>query len=99
MNPKLNPIGDGKNCKCKIFSTNLSSDQGKALLDILKIGTSARGARAKAVIAFNPDTREACSGQSDAPKGFSHWLIKFDGVTDSKFGAAHSMAASKWLTT
>ena len=73
----------------KNFSTNLSADEEKALLDILKIGTSAGGARAKAVIAFNPDTREVRSGQADAPKGFSHWLIKFDGVTDSQFGAAH----------
>ncbi len=69
----------------KHFSANLSADEEKALLDILKIGNSAGGARAKAVIAWNPDTNEVRSGQADAPKGFSHWLIKFDGVTDSQF--------------
>lgn len=73
----------------KDFSTNLSADEEKALLSILKIGTSAGGARAKAVIAYNPDTNEVRSGQAGAPKGFTHWLIKFDGVTDSQFGASH----------
>jgi serine/threonine-protein kinase HipA len=68
------------------FAANLSENEEKALLDILKIGTSAGGARAKAVIAFNPDTREVRSGQVVAPKGFSHWLIKFDGVTDTQIG-------------
>ncbi len=52
----------------------------KALLDILSVGTSAGGARAKAVIAFNPDTQHVRSGQVDLPSGFEHWLIKFDGV-------------------
>lgn len=70
------------------FSTNISKNEEQALLDILKIGTSAGGARAKAVIAFNPVTKEVRSGQVSAPKGFTHWLIKFDGVTDSQFGAA-----------
>ena len=73
----------------KNFSTDLSYDEDKALLDILRIGTSAGGARAKAVIAFNSDTMEVRSGQAETPKGFSHWLIKFDGVTDNQFGAAH----------
>jgi serine/threonine-protein kinase HipA len=71
------------------FSTTLSANEEHALLDILKIGTSAGGARAKAVIAFNPETNEVRSGQVPAPKGFTHWLIKFDGVADSQFGAAH----------
>lgn len=69
------------------FETNLS-DESKALSDILKIGTSAGGARAKAVIAFNPETNEIRSGQADAPKGFSHWLLKFDGVTDQQIGTS-----------
>jgi serine/threonine-protein kinase HipA len=63
------------------FATSLTGNEEKALLDILKIGTSAGGARAKAIIAYNPSTREVRSGQADAPKGFSQWLIKFDGVT------------------
>ncbi len=70
------------------FSAVLEPNEEKALLDILKIGTSAGGARAKAVIAYNPKTNEVRSGQADAPKGFTHWLIKFDGVTDKQFGAS-----------
>jgi serine/threonine-protein kinase HipA len=73
----------------KDFTTNISENEEKALLDILKISTSAGGARAKAVIAHNSDTGEVRSGQLLAPKGFTHWLIKFDGVTDSQFGAAN----------
>jgi len=71
------------------FRADLSSHEEKALLDILKIGTSAGGARAKALIAYNPVTGEVRSGQVIAPAGFTHWIIKFDGVTDSQFGAAH----------
>jgi len=70
------------------FNSDLSSNDAKALSDILKIGTSAGGARAKAVIAFNPDTNEIRSGQADAPKGFTHWLLKFDGVTDLQLGTS-----------
>ena len=55
----------------------------QALLDILTVGTSAGGARAKAVIAFNPETQQVRSGQIDLPAGFEHWLIKFDGVAFS----------------
>ena len=70
------------------FRTNLLSDEAKALSDILKIGSSAGGARAKAVIAFNPVTNEIRSGQTNAPKGFTHWLIKFDGVSDKQLGTS-----------
>lgn len=55
----------------------------QALLDIISVGASAGGARAKAVIALNPETREVRSGQVDAGPGFEHWLLKFDGVRDS----------------
>jgi serine/threonine-protein kinase HipA len=48
--------------------------------DLIRVGTSAGGARAKAVIAWNPKTQEVRSGQADAPAGFEHWLIKFDDV-------------------
>jgi len=51
-----------------------------ALANIIKVGTSAGGARAKAVIAWNPATDEVRSGQFDAAPGFEHWLLKFDGV-------------------
>ena len=56
----------------------------QALQDILRVGTSAGGARAKAVIAWNPETDEVRSGQVKAGDGFSHWLLKFDGVAGNK---------------
>ncbi|MFK7742768.1 MAG: type II toxin-antitoxin system HipA family toxin [Planctomycetota bacterium] len=59
------------------------ADGEQALLDILSVGTSAGGARAKAVIAFDPETQAVRSGQTDLPAGFEHWLIKFDGVAFS----------------
>ena len=71
------------------FETNLEADEQKAMKDILKIGTSAGGARAKAVIAYNPKTGEVKSGQAKAPKGFEHWLIKLDGVHDAQFGESN----------
>ena len=55
-----------------------------ALTDILRVGTSAGGARAKAVIAWNPKTNEMRSGQVKADKGFEYWLLKFDGVSGNK---------------
>ncbi|HET8696735.1 MAG TPA: type II toxin-antitoxin system HipA family toxin [Gammaproteobacteria bacterium] len=51
-----------------------------ALANIIRVGTSAGGARAKAVIAWNPATEEIRSGQFDVAPGFEHWLVKFDGV-------------------
>ena len=71
------------------FNTDLTGNQEKAWSDIIKIGTSAGGARAKALIAYNDQTQEVRSGQTDAPKGFTHWLIKFDGVHDSQFGETY----------
>jgi len=55
-----------------------------SLQDILRVGTSAGGARAKAIIAWNPATDEVRSGQVKAEQGFSCWLLKFDGVTGNK---------------
>ncbi len=54
------------------------------LEDILRVGTSAGGARAKAVIAWNPVTNEVRSGQVPAPAGFGYWLLKFDGVSGNR---------------
>lgn len=51
-----------------------------SLQTILRVGTSAGGARAKAIIAWNPETDEVRSGQVDAGSGFTYWLLKFDGV-------------------
>lgn len=55
-----------------------------ALNDILRVGTSAGGARAKAVIAWNRETNEVRSGQIAAGNGFDYWLLKFDGVAGNK---------------
>jgi serine/threonine-protein kinase HipA len=68
------------------FGANLQIEEEKAVMDILKIGTSAGGARPKAVIAYNEKTGEVKSGQTKAPKGFEHWLIKLDGVSDVQLG-------------
>ena len=58
--------------------------RGDALRDILSVGTSAGGARAKAIIAWNPQTNAVRSGQVDAGSGFQYWLLKFDGVRGNK---------------
>jgi serine/threonine-protein kinase HipA len=55
-------------------------DDAHAIEDILRVGTSAGGARAKAALAWNPDTGEFRSGQAPADQGFSQWLLKFDGI-------------------
>ncbi|MBI2921540.1 MAG: type II toxin-antitoxin system HipA family toxin [Planctomycetes bacterium] len=76
-----------------------------ALANIIRVGVSAGGARAKAVVAWNPETGEIRSGQFDLPRGFEHWLLKFDGVgKDNELGpggdygrieyAYHLMAAA-----
>lgn len=59
-------------------------DKAAALHEILQVGTSAGGARAKAVIAWNPETNEVRSGQVEAGDGFGYWLLKFDGVSNNK---------------
>ncbi|MEA3446861.1 MAG: type II toxin-antitoxin system HipA family toxin [Bacteroidota bacterium] len=71
------------------FATNLNKDEKQAVMEILKIGTSAGGARPKAVIAWNEKTGEVKSGQTKAPRGFEHWLIKLDGVSDVQLGSSH----------
>ena len=59
----------------------------RALANIIHVGISAGGARAKAVIAWNPKTNMIRSGQFDAAEGFEHWLLKFDGVgKDTELG-------------
>ena len=68
------------------FETKLDENEKKTMMDILKIGTSAGGARPKAVIAYNKKTGEIRSGQTNVPKGFEHWLLKLDGVSDAQFG-------------
>lgn len=59
-------------------------DREDSLQDLLRVGTSAGGARAKAIIAWNSETDEVRSGQVEAGPGFSYWLLKFDGVSGNK---------------
>ncbi|MGI8583947.1 MAG: type II toxin-antitoxin system HipA family toxin [Chitinophagaceae bacterium] len=68
----------------KGLNTNIKDKDG--LLNIIKVGTSAGGARAKAIIAFNDKTKEIRSGQFEVSAGFAHWLIKLDGVTNEDLG-------------
>ncbi len=59
-----------------------NADDREAMLALLSVGMSAGGARPKAVLAFNADFTQARSGQADAPEGFTHYLMKFDGVSE-----------------
>ena len=68
------------------FSTNINKEEAQAIQQIIAIGTSAGGARPKAVIAYNKKTGEVRSGQTKVPKNFEHWLIKLDGVSDVQLG-------------
>jgi serine/threonine-protein kinase HipA len=69
--------------KRSAFQTNLHNND-KAIYDILRVGTSAGGAKPKAIIAYNSTTGEVRSGQVQAPAGFSYWLLKFDGIEGGK---------------
>ena len=61
-----------------------TADNDEAMQAILQVGTSAGGARAKALVAVNADRTQIRSGQADAPEGFEHYLLKFDGVQEYK---------------
>ncbi len=60
------------------------TDDADAIQDILRVGTSAGGARAKAILSWNRDTGEFRSGQLPNEPGFSHWMIKFDGIVTNR---------------
>jgi len=66
------------------LATTLGDNREEGLREILRVGASAGGARAKAVLAWNRQTTEVRSGQVTAPPGFEYWLLKFDGVKDNK---------------
>ena len=67
------------------LDVSFAGDEKKAALtEILRVGTSAGGARAKAVIAWNPETNEVRSGQVAAGQGFQYWVLKFDGVSGNR---------------
>lgn len=63
------------------FGVNLNDDKKTAIAEILRLGTSAGGQRAKAIIVYNKATGEVRSGQVEAPEGFDYYLIKLDGVS------------------
>ncbi len=75
------------------------SESSGALEEILRVGSSAGGARAKALIALNPSTGEVRSGQLDVEPGFEHWILKFDGVNDSSrdLGEPDGYGAIEWV--
>ncbi len=68
------------------MSLNMNDEKTEAIREILRVGTSAGGARAKAVLAINPQSGIIKSGQVDAGKGFEYWLLKLDGVTNRELG-------------
>ena len=72
-------------CARRAFGGDLKTDARTeaALHQLMQVGTSAGGARAKAVIGWDRNNRKLCSGQFDLPDGFEHWIIKFDGVGDT----------------
>jgi serine/threonine-protein kinase HipA len=87
---------------------DLKGNRAEALNTIIRVGTSAGGNRAKAVIAWNPKTHEVRSGQVSAPPDFEPWILKFDGVADKSTGdptgfgrveyAYHKMALAAGIT-
>lgn len=87
---------------------DLKGSEADALNTMIRVGTSAGGNRAKAVIAWNPKTHEVRSGQADCPPGFEPWILKFDGVADRALGdpqgfgrveyAYHKMALKAGIT-
>ncbi len=76
--------GDILSTRDAITGSFAVSERQTTLNHILQVGTSAGGARAKAVIAWNPDTGEVRSGQVDAGTGFGYWILKFDGVRGNR---------------
>ncbi|MDI4635857.1 type II toxin-antitoxin system HipA family toxin [Pelomonas sp. V22] len=68
-----------------------------SLRELMRVGSSAGGARAKAIVAYNPDTGQLRSGQVDAPEGFSHWLLKLDGIDrDAKLEAPQTYGRAEY---
>lgn len=68
------------------LETNFTSSNNNRIEDIIRVGTSAGGARAKAIIAYNPQTGDVRSGQAQQSEGYEHWIIKFDGVSNDLLG-------------
>ena len=68
------------------LSSDILKNHKDALVTLIKAGSSVGGARAKALIAFNPTTGEVRSGQTAVPDGVEHWIIKFDGANEKSLG-------------
>lgn len=93
--------------KLTVSLSDAEQNKSDAILDILRVGTSAGGARPKAVIAMD-NAGHVLSGQANAPKGYDYWILKFDGVTDLELGepkgygrieyAYHLMARAAGIT-
>jgi serine/threonine-protein kinase HipA len=64
---------------------NTETENAEAIMDILRVGTSAGGVRPKAVIAMD-EKSNVVSGQADVPHGYDYWILKFDGVSDLELG-------------
>lgn len=76
-------LSERESLQGNLFSVTSSQENTAAVQEILRVGTSAGGARAKAVLAWNEKTGEFKSGQTATDEGFSHWLLKFDGVRNN----------------
>ncbi|MES0490811.1 MAG: type II toxin-antitoxin system HipA family toxin [Leptospirales bacterium] len=72
----------------KAVSTNLD-DTG--IETLISVGTSAGGAKAKAIVAVNDKTKEVLSGQTNVPKGFEHWILKFDEMENEELATSHQI--------
>ncbi len=64
----------------------LNTQETSSLNELIKVGSSAGGQRPKAIVAYNKQTKELRSGQTDAPPGFEHYIFKFDGVSNQELG-------------
>ncbi|MDP2991127.1 MAG: type II toxin-antitoxin system HipA family toxin [Kiritimatiellota bacterium] len=79
------------------WTANLKGNRAEVLKTIIRVGTSAGGNRAKAVIAWNPKTEEVRSGQVPAPPGFESWILKFDGVNDAALGDPQGYGRAEYV--
>ncbi|MCF2950338.1 type II toxin-antitoxin system HipA family toxin [Paraglaciecola aquimarina] len=71
-----------KRAEFQVNLANQGQQDTQAMLSLLSVGMSAGGARPKAVLAFSQDFSQVRSGQTNAPSGFTHYLMKFDGVSE-----------------
>lgn len=77
-------VNDVLNSRKNLTGILRGQDDHEMLEEILRVGTSAGGARAKAILAWNEKTGEFRSGQVKAEDGFTYWLLKFDGISNNK---------------